>query len=417
MRFEFKAFDETGNVITSSIDAKSKGDALSILNAKKLRLISIGEEGTSGAPKFSMKSLSNLFSALNKKQPKITTEVLCTFFEKLQKMLAAGLTLSDSMQTIHKSTGSDAEKLISTKLLSSIATGKSFYEAVLGVGPSIDINVRSVIAAGESSGSLASALADAVEFLRSKNNLKKKMKTSLIYPVFLITFTLAMMVLFGLVVVPLLGNFVAELGGGKLPAAAQMMQSAAKTTVRVLPIAAILIVGLSIYLPILRKSADGKRKTDAIILRLPLFSSIAMIFFRTNMTNLMKILLSNGVNLVDSLHLVTLSIDNSVLRDRFSSAMHDIMDGKGVAESFEKYGILDLDACSVVAVGEKISSLAFAFRDINKSYDENLKAFMKKLMTTVTSSAMGIAFLLVGILAVSIVQMIAGMASSISLPS
>jgi type II secretory pathway component PulF len=117
-------------------------------------------------------------------------------------MLAAGITLSDAIFVINKRTVDPAEKKLTDKLLQDISGGQSFSDAIKGLNMKIDNNVYSIIVVVESSGNLAAVLKDVVDLLRSKNELKKKMISSLIYPSFMISFVFVVMLFFVFVLMP-----------------------------------------------------------------------------------------------------------------------------------------------------------------------------------------------------------------------
>jgi type IV pilus assembly protein PilC len=414
MRFEFKAFGENGEIISSSIDAISKNDAVSILKGRKLRLISVNAAERNKLSNSPVNFLKNLWKFLNKKPEKLTSATICIFFEKVYRMLSANLTLADAIASIHKSTSDGAERAFAAKLTSDLSSGKSFYESITSFGLQIDSSVLSIISVGEATGKLADALMDALEYMHSQTDLKKKMVSSLIYPSFMITFAIVIMLGFGFLIIPAIENFVTELGG-TLPPIAVWMRSFIENSIKAALCAVILFVIIIIYARISRKSKAGKRRIDGIILRLPVVSGAVRLFFMVSVSNMMRMLLGNGVDIVEALRLVKSTITNSVLSSNFAAAEHDILEGKGVSTSFEKYGIFSAELCDILAVGEKIGNIALSFKDVYKIYSENLKIFMKKLPSRITAAVLTFAFSLIGLLVLTIIQTLMGMTSSLSI--
>jgi type II secretory pathway component PulF len=322
-------------------------------------------------------------------------------------MLAAGITLSDAISVINKRTVDPAEKTLTDKLLQDISGGQSFSDAIKGLNVKIDSNVYSIILVGESSGNLAAVLKDVVDLLKSKNELKKKMISSLIYPSFMVSFVFVVMLLFVFVLMPKMESFIKDLGG-ELPPMAQFLKSLSKWLVySLLPIIGCIIAAF-ITIPKIRQTKLGRYKTDQLMLKIAPFSITIPLFMKTSLTKLMATLLSNGVNTSEALNLAQTSIGNEVLLEQFICAKTDILDGGSVCTAFEKNNILDGEQCDILAIGEKIGDLASSFKDINKMYDEKLQSTLKKLTVSISAAAMMFAFALVGLLALGMVQSIMG---------
>ncbi|MDR0741856.1 MAG: type II secretion system F family protein [Puniceicoccales bacterium] len=400
MNFIFKAFRNTGEIVNSIIAAANQQEAVKLIKQQNLQLISITAE---------MASRSTIRQLFQKKQHSavVTDKVLLFFFEKLHKMLTASITLSDAISIINKRTGSLAEKFLTDKLLQDISGGQSFSEAIKSLNMKIDSSIYSIILVGESSGNLATVLGDVVDLLKSKNELKKKMISSLIYPSFMVAFTIVVMLLFVFVLMPKMENFIKELGGD-LPPMAQLLKLIAQWFVYLLLPGIGCIIAVLVTIPKIRQTKVGRYKTDQLMLKIVPFSITIPLFMRTNLSKLMATLLSSGINTSEALKLAQNSISNEVLLERFIHAKTDILDGCSVCTSLERYNVIDGEQCDLLAIGEKIGDLSSSFKDIHKIYDEKLQSTLKKLTMSVSAGAMMFAFALVGLLALGMVQSIMG---------
>ncbi|MDR1173226.1 MAG: type II secretion system F family protein [Puniceicoccales bacterium] len=410
VNFLFKAFKNTGEVVNSTIAAANQQEAVKLIKQQSLQLISIAAEVASRS------SIRNSVQQLFQKKQQsvvVTNKVLLFFFEKLYKMLAANITLSDAISIINKRTGNPAEKFLTDKLLQDISGGQSFSDAIKSLNIKMDDSVYSIILVGESSGSLAIVLGDVVDLLKSKNELKKKMISSLVYPSFMVTFTVVVMLLFVFVLMPKMESFIKELGG-TLPPMAQFLKSLSKWFTYLLLPTIGCIIAVFITIPKIRQTKIGRYKTDQLILKMVPFSITVPLFMKTNLSKLMATLLSNGVNTSEALELAQTSIKNEILLERFIHAKTDILDGCSVCTSLEKYNVIDGEQCDLLAIGEKTGDLASSFKDIHKMYDEKLQSTLKKITVSVSSGAMMFAFALVGLLALGMVQSIMGATNAAS---
>ncbi|MDR1433317.1 MAG: type II secretion system F family protein [Puniceicoccales bacterium] len=411
MRFLFKAVGANNELVSSDLEAKSRDEALFVLKSKNLRVISIFEESASPGKTSFLSSTWKKLSAKRQPPVQVTADIMLRLFEKLQKMVASGLTLSDSLSSVNKRTKNAAEKVLTSSLLTDILGGQSMSDAIKKFGAKIDGNVYSIILVGESSGNLATALADTVRLLKSTAEVKKKLKSSLIYPAFLTMLVFVVILVFTFFLMPQMENFIKTLGG-EIPPMTKFLKSLTSVFIWLVPAVVIAAVVALTLIPKLRQTKVGRHKTDELILKIKPFSTIILLSMRANLSNLMGTLLANGINTSEALELAQSSIANMVLRKRFLDAKTDILDGKSVCASFEKHKIFDGEACDFLEVGEKIGNLGSSFEDIHNIYDANLKNTLRKVTIAASAIAMMTAFSLVGILALGMVQAIAGATSA-----
>jgi type II secretory pathway component PulF len=413
MRFLFKAVAIGGQIVSDSIDAASRSEAIDAIERRHMKLILLNESSSNDRSH----SLKSVWEAMTKERQsankKLTGEETVMFFSKLQKMIGSGLTLSNSLTSIAKRANSFAEKTFTAALLADISSGISFSESIKKMGSSVSSDICSIIAVGEANGNLAGSIEDVVNLIEAKINLKKRVVSATIYPATMIVFALAVIIGFAFFMMPKLKSLLEQFGAD-LPPIARILSSGAKLFVISLPLLAVGVTISAVVIANARKTKIGRYKTDQIILKIPPFSKNITLFTKVRFANLMSTLLANGVDMSKALDLAQTSIKNSVILGRFINAKTDILDGEGISKSLEKYGMLEGYKCDLLEVGEKIGNLAGAFKDIHRLYDEELKSRLKHMTSTITAIAMGIVFALVGLLAFTIIQILGKATTSFS---
>lgn len=397
MKFSYKGI-ESGRITSSTIEAEDKKSAVADLTKQGVRIISIEEYKSISKTLFSERSKSGLSGSTS-----ITLDVLLKFFKKLYKMASCGLTLTDAISSIDKRTTNAAEKRLTKTILEDLTSGKTLSESLKKFGGAIDESIYSMMLVGENNGKIADAIGDALKMLESRSGAKKDLIKAIAYPSALLVGTLIIMVGISFFVMPQMQSFIEGMGG-KLPATAQFFVSISKNMYWILPAVACPIISIIVSIKTIRKTEAGKYSTDSLILKLPIFGNIATLSFRAGLSNLMATLLGNGVNITESLKLAEISIKNRVFLKNFQQAKVDILDGKEVYRTFEKYGIFDGEACDLLQVGEKIGDLASSFQDTDKMYAQDLSSALKRSTKTASGIAIAIAFSLIGMLALGIVQ-------------
>jgi type II secretory pathway component PulF len=132
-----------------------------------------------------------------------------------------------------------------------------------------------------------------------------------------------------------------------------------------------------------------------------------------HISNLCATLLESGLNTTETLRMTERTITNTVVQSRFNAARSLINDGASFSNAFRRYAVLpDLDL-DLLSVGENTGNIAKSFREIYKMHSQQLTEQFQLLTILITGGALGTAFMLVAILAISIVLSVLGMSKSL----
>ena len=413
MLFFFKALGSNGDIVKSEIEANSRSEAIASITRQNLRVVTIHEKVSRQKSTFGLNLQDSLRKLFGKKSSnKISKEELLIFFDKLERMLGAGLTITEAITIANKRATSDGEKELTTSLLKFLESGLLFSESLERCELNIGNNILSMIMVGESSGNLAVILPDIVKLLRNNVATKKKIISSLSYPVFMMAFAVIAMVVFSTLILPKLESFITELGA-TMPPSIGFIKKLSKCVLFSLPVLAATIFATPFILRHVRRTDSGKYATDRVALKIWPLSLLIPLFTKTNLSNILAILLRNGVSTSDALKLAQKSIANKVILERFSHARNAIVDGANICTSLESNGIFEGLPCDFIEIGEKTAKLPDSFAYAHGFYEEALEKQLRIIVRAVGSTAMLLLFSFVGILVISMVQALAGMNTGI----
>ena len=133
------------------------------------------------------------------------------------------------------------------------------------------------------------------------------------------------------------------------------------------------------------------------------------------MTSLMETLVSSGIGLTENLRLVEKTIKNEYLRRNFHAARISVNEGKSLPDAFRHYKVMPLMQLDVLDIGEKTGNLRHSLAEIANVFRNELTLRIKRMTTVISATALGFAFALVALVAVSIVTSIFQVSKSISL--
>jgi len=201
--------------------------------------------------------------------------------------------------------------------------------------------------------------------------------------------------------------------GGELNIAARMMIAASDFALKQGPFvfAALLVAFISLIQ--WRKGEKGREATDRWLLKLPL---LRQVFYNSDLcrvTNVLSILLGNGINTTESLRLAENTIQNRVMFRRFQASRHLINDGAPFSSAFRRHAFLPEMDLDILAIGENTGSLVTSFEEIYRTHAQELADRLKFLTTLVAGLALTFAFAMVFVLTLGIVLSILNMSQSL----
>jgi len=201
-RFIYTAKKKDGELYKGSAEVADRFELYSLIRHDEGHLVSISEDTSS--------NIWNVEYWLAKLSSVSEYEKIL-FARNLGAMLSAGLTLSRALAVMERQTKN--QKLLSmlNTISNAIRQGSSFHEALQHTNGMFSDVFVAMVRAGEESGNLSEALLLVADQLERAHNLKKKVRSALIYPSIIITAILAIGAFMMIEVVPSLAKTFIEL--------------------------------------------------------------------------------------------------------------------------------------------------------------------------------------------------------------
>jgi type II secretory pathway component PulF len=162
------------------------------------------------------------------------------------------------------------------------------------------------------------------------------------------------------------------------------------------------------------KTEKGGMAFDQSLLKLPLFGQIFYLSEMFQLASLLSTLIWSGIGLTENLRLCEKTIKNRYIRSKFRSARALVNEGKSLPDSLRKFKLMPLMQLDILEVGERTGNLGNSMEDSSHSFREQLTKKIKTMTTLVSGGALGFAFSLVALVAISIVSSIFQVSKSIS---
>lgn len=407
--FSYKGVKKGGEKAEGSLEAANRKAATKMLLAKGIRVVSIKESG--GAKKavgIKKRGKKEGGKPLFRRRKPITEP----FLAKLLQLHQSGMPIGDAIKSLKERLTDPDQKALAQQLWQDLSEGRTLAMAMKRFPEIFDNTVVYAVEAGEASGNLGPILTNVVEHLRSQAELKKTIASGLAYPIFVSCIAIAVVGLFLFYLLPRIQSMMSSMGG-KMTLSARLLIGSADAVIYVGPVVAVILIIVTLVIRNWRKSDEGLRKTDMWLLKIPFIGGLVGKAAYSQTANLLATLLESGVNTTEAMRLTEKLITNRVLFERFQASQKQINDGVAISSSFKQTEFFPDLAIDILSVGENTGNMVHSFKEIYGIYSKELEADLKKLTTFISSAALLFAFVLVSILAMSIVTSVLQFSNSL----
>lgn len=422
--FNYKARDAQGAIVSGTIDAGERRLAMQRLQAQGLSPVTL-KEGSAGAPSFfaklgerlkSLRSQSGVndnAEAAQKTRGAKRESVGLTVLKRLMELHSSGLPVGDSIRILSQRLSDKEQQAIVQTLWRDLSEGSTLAGAMSRQPRYFPGSISYVIEAGEATGNLAPILRKVIDYLEEKQAIRKKMIASMVYPSFICTVAIGVVVLFMTVLLPQIQGMLDRLGG-EMTWSARILIEGSSLVAQVGPFTLVALALAAIVFRQWRRTESGLRRSDGWLLRIPLLGKIFFYGDLFQVGNLISTLLESGINTTETLRLTERTIKNTELRERFNVARSQVNEGLSIAQAFQRNQFMPDLAVDILTVGENTGNLAHSMNEITKGFRNELTARLTRLTALVSTGALICAFVLVALIAVGIVTSVFQVSRSLS---
>ena len=188
-KFKFKAKDLNNKIIHGVFFAKDEEDLRAIISNLDYYLISSKK----------IQESSQLFTFLEK----IRVDELSLFCRQLAIMLDAGMELNKCIEILKNNTKINKLKTILEVVHYDLMQGMMLSQSLAKYPKTFPVFFRNMIHIGELSGKMSLVLNKLADYYEKDNKTKRKVKSALAYPIFLLTLCMVILAVLSLYVMPI----------------------------------------------------------------------------------------------------------------------------------------------------------------------------------------------------------------------
>ena len=367
--FKYTVKNSEGKTVNGNADAKSRENLIELLRKEDFTIISIEEDA----------NVQHKSAAAAKK---VKLDDLVIFSRQLATMVEAGIPLVNVLDILGQQVENKAFGETVKKLKDDVETGSSFSQALAKHPRIFSALYINMVRAGESSGMLDEILNRVAVYLEKTATLQRKVKSAMVYPIAVITISIAITIFLLVKVVPTFKG-IFDMLGGSLPLPTQILLAVSDFLRKWFVYGLVGVIVAVIAIMRGSKTEGGKLALDTIVLKLPVFGNIIKKVSVAKFSRTFSTLVKSGVPILSSLDIVAKTSGNKIVEKAVNNAKKAVQEGKNLAEPLSKTPVFPPMVVRMISVGEQAGELEKMLSKIADFYDEQVDAAVDGLTSLI----------------------------------
>jgi type IV pilus assembly protein PilC len=353
----------TGREIRNTVEAVTEQAAITALLNRNLLVVSIQEKvGKKGRTAGGRVALSDLVM----------------FTRQLATMIDAGLAMVTCLQALADQTTHKVMRDVIRDICARVEGGDSFSEALSKHPKVFNKLFVCMVSAGEKGGLLAEILGRLATYLENTARLRRKVKSSMMYPIVVTVVAICITIFLLVKVVPVFGE-IFDSFGAKLPAPTAALIKVSNF-VKSWLILILIVMGAMVYGWLyFIKTKPGREFWDSRRIKLPIFGHIAHKICLARFTRTFASLIRSGVPILDVMGIVCNTCGNVVMEKAIKVAASDIERGEGISTALSKHPVFPNMIIRMMSAGEQTGKIDSMMERISDFLDEEIETVLSGL--------------------------------------
>lgn len=388
-RYHYTAIVAGGKKVKGSVTAESSYAARKQLRVRSIHPSSIAEVSSRAESKA---ALFSIFAKRGKTQ-------IIDFTKQMATLLTSGIKLTEALSVLTLQTSDVRFRNALIDIRDRVVTGESFTDALKDYSDYFDVIYVSMVRVGEVTGTLGLSLSTIAGFMEKRQRVESKVITAMVYPLVLVFFCLAAILILTVKVIPSIGKEI-ERAGQELPwITRRLMDVGYVLTSWWLLVVIAAVIGIVWALKRFLKTERGAYLRDKFLLSLPLFGPLIKQRVVARFASTLSTLLGSGLAMAESLRVVAEVTGNSLMKRAIQQSRERILAGADIATPLRDSGVIDPAIAHMVAVGEKSGELEKMLKSISDNLEASTDIVIERLSAAVEPLIIIIMAAIIGVIA------------------
>ncbi|MEK4084713.1 type II secretion system F family protein [Psychrobacillus sp. FSL K6-1415] len=327
---------------------------------------------------------------------KVRNQDFVVYSRQFATLIRAGVSILESTKILAEQTSSKPLKKGLKAVEEDVRSGVSFSDAASKnskVFPTLFVNM---IRAGEATGNLDESLERLAFSYEKQFNLKKKVQSTLAYPVVLLFLSIVVSVFLMLTIVPQFVSMFEDMGA-ELPMITRLVMGVSESLQSFWYIFLIFFLIVAIIFNFLyKKNEQFNYSVHLLLLKVPIFGKLLQKSAIARMTRTLSSLFSSSVPILQALTIVEKVIGNPVVGKVVRESRTSLEQGSTLSAPLAKSWIFPPLVTQMTSIGESTGSLDYMLEKIADFYEDDvdrtvdtLKSLIEPLMIVFLAAIVG----------------------------
>jgi type IV pilus assembly protein PilC len=358
--FTYQARDTLGHLIEGTLDVESREEAAARLKRDGLVVVELEEES----------------GGLDLLPRRVSQSDIIYVTSQLAVMVDTGINLSAALESIAAQEASPALKSVLLDLKSRVEGGEDFSSALARHPQHFDKTYVALIKAAEQTGRLAELLDTVANYLRSRLEMKQKVRAAMAYPTIMGVLAVGVTIFLLTYILPKFEPLFTR-KGVKLPRPTVIMMTASDLILDYWPLWIVLAIGLVVTYFLGRRTEAGRQIIDWVKINLPIVGPMTRKITISRSIRTLGTMVASGVSMLDAIRLTAEVSGNYYYEQVWLRVLHEITQGNRIVESLQRETLLPPTLIQMIGAGEETGKLDTVLSKVSGYYDREVETSMK----------------------------------------
>ena len=389
--FKYQAKDRQGKLHQGVVEAMNQAAAADSILKRDFIPMSIVETKDSG----------DAFDVMQYFDPKVGLDEQIVFCRQMYSLLKAGIPIIRAIVCLADTTTHKRFSEALNDLAKQLEQGRNLSSAMASHKKVFNRLMISLVVVGESTGKLEDAFLQLATYFEREQETRKRIKSAMRYPTFVILALVAAMFILNIFVIPTFADMFSKFHT-ELPLMTRILINTSDFFVDYWLLLIIAMVMSTLGVRNYIRSDAGRLKWDRIKLKLPLVGSIIERSLLARYSRSFAMILKAGVPMTTGLSLVSEAVDNRYMETKVIEMRRGIEKGESLLRVSRNSGLFTQLVLQMVSVGEETGQVDELLQESAEFYEREVDFDLKSLTAKIEPILISAVAVMVLVLALGI---------------
>ena len=362
----------------------------------------ISDLQSAGITVLSIKTAAAVGERKQRQHRKIKNRDLVLFAKELAVLMENGIPIIEALDVILKQGTSEKLTGAISGIKKELENGLTLHDSLAKLPHIFGEMWVYLVEAGEVSGQMPFVLRHIQFFLESREEIRKKTITAMIYPAILLAATVVALTVFAFKIIPMFRAIYISLGASKsLPILTQgvlLFSECVKNEFLFILIGVVLVVFVAKQIV---TTNSGRRAYEKFLFSLPVFGQLCVALVVEKFSTTLQVLLKSGIPVIRALEMAANTAGNHLFAEKIEEARAKVNAGMSLGDALQHTGLFPPIAISFILVAEKTGNYSGMFEEVAKYHKDIVETSIIRAMALMEPVMLVVMGLVIGTIVIA----------------